>query len=103
MEGVFITIDFNDVKDKNDLPVNGVFDFIDRVVNYNYNRVVIFISDITKKKQIEDWLIEQHSPMLIHIQIQAVIVTNVIPQSLLYISSRALRFINWADEERYLL
>jgi hypothetical protein len=97
-EDTFITIDCEDV-----LSSELVFDFIDRMVNYQYKRIAIYISDPTKQKEIEDWLIETHHPMLNYITVKSVIVTNSPPKSQAYISSRAIRFTNWADIERYFI
>ena len=99
MEGVFVTIDYDDV-----LPdPKAAFNFIDRMINYEYKRVAIYISDPTKQTEIENRLIDLHKPMLTYITVKAVIVTNSFPKSVAYISSRAIRFTNWADIERYFI
>ncbi len=97
-EGAFITIDIEDVRSS-----SGAFDFIDRMVNYEYKRIAIYVDDPLKIKLTEDWLIDHHKPMVTYIGIKSVIVTNSPPKSQIFISSRAIRFTNWADIERYFI
>jgi hypothetical protein len=100
MEGTFIALDINDIQQT---PL-AAFSFIDRLINYDYKRIAIIILDPTKQKQVEEWLVEQHKPMLVHLTIKSVIVTNAVPATTIaYISSRAIRFTNWLDIERYFI
>jgi hypothetical protein len=98
MEGDCVVIDYDDMT-----PSSGVFDFIDRMINYANMRVVIYLNNIAGKDLVEKWLIAQHHPMLTYITIGAVVVTDKIPQFLALISSRAIRFTNWRDAEKYFI
>lgn len=102
-----IIIEFNDTVAEGDLfsptPVIGVFDFIDHIINTLNGKIIIHIADISKKKAIEEWLIDHHRPLLVCISIKSVEVSDVIPKYSAYISSRAIRFTNFKDIERYFI
>jgi hypothetical protein len=85
------------------VPAIGLFDFIDHLINQANLRIAILIPDVSKQKEIEDWLITQHSPMLSYITIKSVVVTNSPPPASVIISSRAIRFTNWADMTKYFI
>jgi hypothetical protein len=85
------------------LPVAGVFDFIDRLVNTAYCKIVLYITNIERKKDIEEWLMAYHHPMLTYLSINSVIVSDIIPKHAAFISQRAIRFTNWVDMERYFI
>jgi hypothetical protein len=103
MEGLTITVGFEDaVQDsQTKQPILGVFDFIDHFINQQFGRIVIYIPNFAKQKEVEEWLIDHHKPCLIYISIKSVVVTNIVPDSLAIISPSSVRFTDWKDMERY--
>ena len=85
------------------VPMDGVFDFIDRIINTAFCKVILYVSNIERKKDIEEWLMAYHHPMLTYLSIKSVEVTDVIPKHAAFISQRAIRFTNWGDIERYFI